>query len=30
MVVVLAGDASVGLAKMRMNSVIEKLAEDFR
>ncbi len=28
--VVLKNDASIGLAKMRMNSVIEKLAEDFR
>lgn len=28
--VVLKSDASIGLAKMRMNSVAEKLAEDFR
>ena len=30
MVVVLKNDASIGLAKMRMNSVIQRLAEDFR
>lgn len=30
MVVLLKNDASIGLAKLRMNSVIEKLAEDFR
>lgn len=30
LVVVLKNDASIGLAKMRMNSVVEKLAEDFR
>jgi len=30
MVVVLTNDASIGLAKMRMNSAIDKLAEDFR
>ncbi len=30
MVVVLKNDAGLGLAKMRMNSVIEKLAEEFR
>ena len=30
MVVVLKSDASIGLAKMRMNSVIQRLAEDFR
>jgi CheY-like chemotaxis protein/predicted regulator of Ras-like GTPase activity (Roadblock/LC7/MglB family) len=28
--VVLKSDASIGLAKMRINSVVEKLAEDFR
>lgn len=28
--VVLKNDASIGLAKMRINSVVEKLAEDFR
>ncbi len=30
MVLVLKSDSSIGLAKMRVNSVIEKLAEDFR
>jgi CheY-like chemotaxis protein/predicted regulator of Ras-like GTPase activity (Roadblock/LC7/MglB family) len=30
MVVVLKNDSGLGLAKMRMNSVIEKLAEEFR
>ena len=30
LVVVLKSDASIGLAKMRMNSVAEKLAEEFR
>ncbi len=30
MVMVLKSDASIGLAKMRMNGIIEKLAEDFR
>ncbi len=30
MVVVLKGDSSIGLAKMRVNSVIERLAEEFR
>lgn len=30
LVVVLKNDASIGLAKMRMNSVAEKLAEEFR
>ena len=30
MVLVLKSDASIGLAKLRMSSVIEKLAEDFR
>jgi predicted regulator of Ras-like GTPase activity (Roadblock/LC7/MglB family) len=30
MVMVLTSDASIGLAKLRMSSVIEKLAEDFR
>jgi predicted regulator of Ras-like GTPase activity (Roadblock/LC7/MglB family) len=30
MVVVLKSDASIGLAKLRIGSVIEKLAEDFR
>jgi len=30
LVLVLKNDASIGLAKMRMNSVIEKLAEEFR
>lgn len=30
LVVVLKTDASIGLAKMRLNSVAEKLAEDFR
>lgn len=29
-VMVLKNDASIGLAKMRLNSVAEKLAEDFR
>ncbi len=29
-VMVLKTDASIGLAKMRLNSVAEKLAEDFR
>ena len=30
LVLILKHDASLGLAKMRMNSVVEKLAEDFR
>lgn len=30
MVLVLKNDASIGLAKLRLGSVIEKLAEDFR
>jgi hypothetical protein len=30
MIVALKSDATIGLAKMRINSVIEKLAEDFR
>lgn len=30
MVVVLSSDASIGMAKLKMSSVIEKLAEDFR
>ncbi len=30
MVVALTSDASIGMAKLRMNSVIDKLAEDFR
>jgi len=30
MVMALASEASIGLAKLRMNQTIEKLAEEFR